>query len=174
MRSLWARGFLTLPAPTAVGVVPIIYAQRSAARPVMGAIAQLSTRPVARKGRGVTAPTGTGAQGPDAPLSFINQGRACFKEIHDAVQDMKALNQVFDITAQELELKIDVGSKGNFVFVIKPRGETLQYHSPVSGVLEYKFDPEERLWLQVDDKHDFRGMLTRDMIRVCIGYPKFK
>jgi frataxin-like iron-binding protein CyaY len=116
----------------------------------------------------------SGAPIPGAPLAFVDQAKLCFVEVHDAVQDMKALNEIFDITLTESELKIDMGSKGKFVFVIKPRGETLQYHSPVSGVLEYKFDPEERLWLQVDDRHDFRGMLTRDMLRVCIGYPKFK
>jgi frataxin-like iron-binding protein CyaY len=119
-------------------------------------------------------PGETGDTVSGAPLTFANQAKHCFVDIYDAVQDMKTLNETFDITLTETELKIDVGLKGKFVFTIKPRGETLQYHSPVSGVLEYKFDPEERLWLQVDDRHDFRGMLTRDMLRVCIGYPKFK
>jgi frataxin-like iron-binding protein CyaY len=98
----------------------------------------------------------------------------CIKDIYDAVIGMESMNDTFEIVIGEHEISLNLGDKGTFVFIFKVKSEYLQLNSPMSGLLEYKYDRSQRLWLNVKDSHDFRGLVTRDLLRICSGCPNFK
>lgn len=50
---------------------------------------------------------------------------------------------------------------------------TITLQSPMSGAQQYRYDTETKQWVSTSDDHDVRGLLTRDLIRQCVGYPEF-
>lgn len=87
---------------------------------------------------------------------------------------MRALNDPFHLTRQETELVLDLGpGKGAFTLQRDWASNQLVYLSPVSGLNKYAYDAGEGRWLSIaDDKHDLVGILTRDLIRLCVGCPQ--
>lgn len=65
-------------------------------------------------------------------------------------------------------------SSVEYSFTADPSAEVLQINSPVSGAIEYKYDVPTGQWLSVEDKHDFRGLITRDLLRHALGVPDFR
>ena len=111
---------------------------------------------------------------PYVELSFAELSDICMNDIYTAIKDMVPLNDPFDINIEVRELSIGLGQEGSFVFSFKHKNELLQMNSPVSGLLEYRYDRGQQLWRNVKDGHDFRGIVTRDMLRLCAGCPNFK
>ena len=112
----------------------------------------------------------------DMHYDFPEQSIRLMKESYDAVESMSKVNETFDISADvdKLEFKIDIGSKGVYTLRFKERSKFLQYFSPISGILDYHYNPKENAWLHPKDKHDFKGIFTRDLLRLCSGCPNFK
>ena len=64
--------------------------------------------------------------------------------------------------------------RGDFKFTPNPADETLVFQSYISGYHNYAFDAESKLWLSIkSDRHDLRGMVTRDFLRHCTGCIQF-
>lgn len=62
------------------------------------------------------------------------------------------------------------------MYILKPdhKRELLILQSYFSGFHTYYFNQETNLWLSSEDEHDFRGLLTRDILRHHNGVPDFK
>lgn len=89
-------------------------------------------------------------------------------------QTLKEQNKEIEIiNNKENELLISTGIKGNFHFRIDPMTEQLVVITPYSGILSYYYCNEDGLWLGIHDKHDLRGLITRDWLRGYIGCPSF-
>lgn len=131
--------------------------------------------PVSRKSRKASSSTVNYgyAEGTD-DRSFQELADSCLQSIYDAVIHMKATNDPFDITVENREISLGLGGDGTFVFALKYKNELLQVNSPVSGLLVYQYDRKRRFWANVRDGHDFRGIVTRDLLRLCSGCPQFK
>ena len=86
---------------------------------------------------------------------------------------MQELNTGFIVELYDNELWIETGGKGVFSVKIDEAQSQLNLLSPVSGTFEYKYDAENESWLSCKDYHDMRGLITRDLLRICIGCPKF-
>lgn len=87
---------------------------------------------------------------------------------------MKSLNDPFLVEQNDVELTIDLGAdKGKFTLQRDMEHNQLIFLSPVSGVNKYQYHSEDDRWLSIaSDKHDLVGILTRDLIRVCVGCPQ--
>lgn len=106
--------------------------------------------------------------------SFADLSELCMHSICDAVKHMVHINETFEIEMEPRELVIGLGKSGSFIFCFKHKNEILQLNSPVSGLLDYKYDRKQRQWRNVKDGHDFRGIVTRDFLRICSGCPDFR
>eukprot|EP01041_Mallomonas_annulata_P008357 gene8357-17216_t len=124
--------------------------------------------PVARKAR-QTKNVEVKAEG----LQFRDEAKNMLQKIKIAVSDMKSLNPTFNIELTDTCLFIDIGEKGAFIVQSDNVMENINLISPVSGALEYKYDPESQNWLSIRDNHDIRGLMTRDLVRICVGCPNF-
>lgn len=72
------------------------------------------------------------------------------------------------------QLKVFVGdSRGMYSFTADHPLGCLAVISPVSGIHKYGYDQEQDAWVSLDDRHDLRGIITRDFLRHCIGLPQF-
>lgn len=107
-------------------------------------------------------------------FSFAEVSDICISDIYDAVKGLQSVNDPFEIIIEPRELSIDIGDDGMFVFTFKYKNELMQMNSPISGLLEYKYDRYQKLWVNTKDGHDFRGIVTRDLLRLCAGCPDFK
>lgn len=89
------------------------------------------------------------------------------------MEEMKTDNSDFVVTSSDSELVIDVGEKGKFVFTIDYELSRINLVSPVSGVFQYAYDEDTMQWLNSNDNHDIRGLITRDLLRYWKGLPNF-
>jgi len=105
--------------------------------------------------------------------NFHLVGLRAFKEIKEAVEHMKDLNEKFKVDIKNNQLTIDTGAKGAFIFNLIEETQLLQVQSPYSGLFEYQYNPKENTWLSIVDNHDMRGLVTRDFVRYYVGCPKF-
>ena len=125
-------------------------------------------------GSGIAGATRKAKQ-PDLPkYSFSEASGRVLHEIENAIEHMKKINDPFEVTKTEDELVVNSGKFGIFSFKLQPKDETLVYQSPVSGVVTYFYDTKEDHWLSIMDKHDMRGLVTRDFVRHHVGCPMFK
>ena len=152
----------------------LFYAPRSSA-PFHSTVSVLfsAISPVSRKNRSLNKVTVSSP--PIQIYNFEDQATRLMHQIHDAVEGMEKLNETFILTADPgHEYRIDMGPKGVFIIRFKTKPKVLQFHSPISGILEYDYNQDQDLWLNLIDKHNFKGILTRDLLRVCVGCPAFK
>jgi len=118
---------------------------------------------------------GEAAPAPAAEIDFSKVTGALFDRVEAGVAGMKALNDPFIINRQdEAELVLDLGpGKGAFTLQRDWAQNQLVYMSPVSGCNKYAYDGGEGRWLSVaEDRHDLVGIMTRDLIRMCVGCPQ--
>ena len=110
----------------------------------------------------------------DAHSFFLAEAECMIAEIHDAIFPMKATNPEFRIEqVTSDELVVYIGDRGSYTFRIDQSQEVIVVISPISGHHKYNFDPREGLWLGTADRHDMRGLITRDFLRHAIGFPQF-
>ena len=109
-----------------------------------------------------------------AGFDFDAEVARLFSVLQTALEPLIPLNPGFSLlTDSEGRLNLDMGVKGAYVFSKDAATQTVRVQSPVSGVFGYVFDHESRLWLSQSDGHDLRGLVTRDILRHCVGCPKF-
>jgi frataxin-like iron-binding protein CyaY len=104
---------------------------------------------------------------------FQDEAEKLISKVKIIMEDMKTLNNEFLITHEDSTLTVDTGEKGQFIFSIDIENEKFRFSSPVSGVFQYEYDEESGEWLSSVDRHDVRGLLTRDFIKHWIGVPKW-
>ena len=99
-------------------------------------------------------------------------------KIEQAVEPMKLQNDVFITKREDGELgeifSIDLGPKvGMYQIEISQDEHVFEYSSPISGKLLYCLSSATREWVNIDDGHQFEGILVRDLLRSnCIGLPQ--
>jgi hypothetical protein len=99
-------------------------------------------------------------------------------KIELAVEPMKVYNEVFNTKRSDGEIgqmfTIDLGPKvGIYQMEISQEEFVFEYSSPISGRLLYCLSSATGEWVNVDDGHQFEGILVRDLLRSnCIGLPK--
>ncbi len=99
------------------------------------------------------------------------------RQIVQAVEHMAPLNETFTIEfkmVDGLEWLIISTPRGKFQFHADHSQNCLMFISYITGYHGYHYYPEEKLWLsKKSDRHDMRGMITRDFIHHCVGCPDF-
>lgn len=122
--------------------------------------------PTTRKARAA------GAQ--SSVVHFDEEVRKIKEEVANAVEPLKPLNKDFSVyTGPKNELVIQTERGKHTIYEDKAK-KVLVLQSYFSGYHNYAFDVEQKLWLSIKDNHDFRGLLTRDLLRHCNGCPDFK
>lgn len=125
----------------------------------------VSVSPVSRRNRKKTID--------NHAYDFDTEVKKTLNSVKAAVEHMKPLNSVFDIVMEAEKLSIST-PRGKFTLTADYMEQTLVLQSYISGYHMYVFDPTESVWRSVrEDGHDMRGMLTRDMLRHCVGCPDF-
>jgi frataxin-like iron-binding protein CyaY len=128
-----------------------------------------TARAISRKSR-------RGSTGPiDLGSNFKDESSKLFVSIKRALQPLVPLNEGFQLQDEDAtgSFWLDMGVKGCYVFSKDFDNEQVNVQSPVSGMFAYYFDAETKTWLSRADGHDFRGLVTRDILRHCIGCPQF-
>lgn len=134
-------------------------------------ISQPSTRRSPKKNPGAVA-------GPVKSINFTFQIQKVLSQIYTALEvgimplnkDYKLIRNIED---QKESISLDVGEKGFYIFSVDWLMELLTVQTPISGIRQYEYEPEEDTWLNTIDRHDMRGLVTRDLLRHSRGCPKF-
>ena len=98
-------------------------------------------------------------------------------KIETAMEPMKSCNEIFITKRADGELgeifTIDLGPKiGIYQIEISQDEHVFEYSSPISGKLLYCLSSATGEWVNIDDGHQFEGILVRDLLRSnCIGLP---
>jgi frataxin-like iron-binding protein CyaY len=128
--------------------------------------------PTTRKKRDPNDPTKfTNFQEPES-YNFEEEMTKALAMVHKAVQPLEKMNKGFKCEYVP----------GNYLIIETPRGEYQIGEDPsipgemllvsyFSGYHNYFFDGQD--WLSTKDRHDMRGLLTRDIMRHWNGVPKF-
>lgn len=120
--------------------------------------------PYSRKGQGETK----------SLYDFDEEMKKIQAEVEKAVEPLVSLNNNFKIyrgTKHELVIETE---RGKHTIYEDREKQLLILQSYFSGYHNYAFNIENKVWLSIKDNHDFRGLLTRDLMRHCIGCPDFK
>ena len=141
---------------------------RQAWRPLSGA-----TPTTRRRGGG----GGEGA-GPVKTVNFALEIDKVLNQVWAALDvGIMPLNAEYKLTrnqaARNESISLDAGDKGFYIFSVDWANELLTVQTPISGVRQYGYAPEEGTWLNTVDGHDMRGLITRDLLRHSRGCPKF-
>lgn len=70
-------------------------------------------------------------------------------------------------------ISLDAGEKGYYIFSVDWKMERLTVQTPISGIRQYEYEPSDDTWLNTVDRHDMRGLVTRDLLRHSRGCPSF-
>lgn len=98
--------------------------------------------------------------------------RALF-QVHKAVEPLTKMNEGFQVhLVPNQSLTIET-PRGKYRFYPERDRKILTLVSYFSGFHNYYFDIEDKLWLSDSDKHDMRGLITRDIMRHWNGMPHF-
>lgn len=107
---------------------------------------------------------------------FHEQGIKVLDQIRQALKGVSEINANYNFsqeqtkTTNELQMSTE---KGCYMFKLDYMVESMIIQSPISGLFEYKYDVETMQWLSVIDRHDFRGLVTRDLLRHSKGMSSF-
>eukprot|EP00531_Pseudo-nitzschia_arenysensis_P013260 CAMPEP_0116155638 /NCGR_PEP_ID=MMETSP0329-20121206/22417_1 /TAXON_ID=697910 /ORGANISM="Pseudo-nitzschia arenysensis, Strain B593" /LENGTH=194 /DNA_ID=CAMNT_0003652691 /DNA_START=213 /DNA_END=793 /DNA_ORIENTATION=+ len=142
--------------------------------------------PVRRRRRGTTRKTEPRSED---PASDENDGITTLERIHapvtnshefdlassrlldkieKAMEPMKVSNEIFNTKRADGELgeifTIDLGPKvGIYQIEISQDEHVFEYSSPISGKLLYCLSSATGEWVNIDDGHQFEGILVRDL-----------
>mmetsp|Transcript_8430 Transcript_8430/g.9680 ORF Transcript_8430/g.9680 Transcript_8430/m.9680 type:complete len:227 (+) Transcript_8430:51-731(+) len=126
--------------------------------------------------------TETTLQRRHAPVNskeFYQSASEFLDQLEEAVEAMKIVNDFFITKRSRGDLgeifTIDLGPKeGLYTVEISEMEHVFEYTSPISGKLLYCLSSITNTWINIDDGHQFEGILVRDLIRSnCLGLPKF-
>jgi len=118
---------------------------------------------------------GSGGSGPTAIVDFDFEVKKVMDQIYKAIDPLMVLNDSFKLSRDDHkeEILLDADKKGFYIFRVDRGMQRLFVQTPISGAHQYEFSPEDKTWLDVRDKHDMRGLVTRDLLRHARGCPKF-
>jgi len=129
-----------------------------------------------------TETTATTLQRLHAPVSskeFCQGASELLDKLEEALEAMKIKNDFFITKRSRGDLgeifTIDLGPKeGLYQIEISENEHVFEYTSPISGKLLYCLSSIANTWINIDDGHQFEGILVRDLLRSnCLGLPKF-
>lgn len=109
------------------------------------------------------------------PLEFNKAASRLLDKIEKAMEPMKSYNEIFVTQRANGELgeifTMDLGPKVGLYQIEMSQDEgVFEFSSPVSGKLLYCLSSATGEWVNVDDGHQFEGILVRDLLRSnCIG-----
>mmetsp|Transcript_2307 Transcript_2307/g.2426 ORF Transcript_2307/g.2426 Transcript_2307/m.2426 type:complete len:233 (-) Transcript_2307:1-699(-) len=138
------------------------------------------TKPVSRKNKKKTENEKIIGFNEQATIGIIYIARALSPLV--PMNPGYSLGATHDISKNAFELSIDndpivltleTGVKGPYIFSIDRQNERLIVQSPISGIFQYAWDVESKLWLGSVDRHDLRGLITRDLLRHATGLCAF-
>lgn len=154
-----------------------------------GAASSTTSSNSSRRRRRKSAATGNGVDASSVPSEssstavhdpkvFASAANSFLNKVQDAMEPMKAHNEVFDIVRSQNEdgenLTIRLKpSEGQYVFQVYNDMTRLTMVSPMSGSFTYVLCSQTGQFVGMDDGHICEGMLVRDLIRHCNGLPQF-
>eukprot|EP00903_Cladosiphon_okamuranus_P014907 g13804.t1 len=95
-------------------------------------------------------------------------------KVEKALKAMEPFNDVFEVKREGLEVFAELGPEvGTYWIKFDLSIYQICLMSPRSGPHRYIYDKESGRWIGEADKHDFQGMLTRDIIQSACGIPDF-
>jgi len=111
-------------------------------------------------------------KGGNVDFNFDDEVMKVLRQINEAALPMVGLNPKFSVEfiLSEPSLTILTG-KGSLYLTVDKQQRLLDLQSFLSGAQQYYFDIQEREWLSKSDKHNLRGVITRDLIRHSRGRP---
>ena len=127
---------------------------------------------------GATRKRGGSRKAIDSGVSNYQQEvDAIILQLHKSIKPLEPLNTNFEcLNLEEDKKKVLLVRtvRGDFKFYPNPEDSTIVFQSYISGYHNYSFDTESKLWLSIkSDRHDLRGMVTRDFLRHCTGCIQF-
>jgi frataxin-like iron-binding protein CyaY len=109
------------------------------------------------------------------PFDFRGKAKEFMTSTKAALESMQEVNEPFNVTFFGDKLVIDLGKKGEYILTTDYEMLMITCQTPVSGKFAYYYDLDNNTWLNKDDDHDVRGLITRDMMRQnLLGVPKFE
>ena len=130
-----------------------------------------------------TAVIGTGSK-----YDFDKEMNRLLTNIYDGVLPMKDVNVEFSVTLN-LEgcsliietlrgnfslTSVDAADAGVTAASLSSESKFLRFQTYISGVHHYSYIEQEDVWRSVQDDHDVRGLITRDLLKHCAGCPMIK
>jgi Frataxin-like domain len=118
------------------------------------------------------------------PVEFRKASVALLDKLYEALLPMKEVNDPFflsrgydssDVGGGEFIL-IELGPlHGQYMIKVVVEQCILIFQSPLSGQYDYylanKYSEKPGEWISSQDRHNFEGLLVRDLIRQCKGLP---
>eukprot|EP00534_Pseudo-nitzschia_fraudulenta_P014399 CAMPEP_0201241658 /NCGR_PEP_ID=MMETSP0852-20130820/34972_1 /ASSEMBLY_ACC=CAM_ASM_000632 /TAXON_ID=183588 /ORGANISM="Pseudo-nitzschia fraudulenta, Strain WWA7" /LENGTH=151 /DNA_ID=CAMNT_0047538019 /DNA_START=165 /DNA_END=617 /DNA_ORIENTATION=+ len=110
-------------------------------------------------------------------VEFSKAASRLLDKIERAMEPMKSNNEVFITKRADGDIgemfTIDLGPKiGLYQIEFSQDEHVFEYSSPISGKLLYCLSSSTGDWINIDDGHNFDGILVRDLLRSnCIGLP---
>jgi hypothetical protein len=159
-------------------VVPIVDDEKSAAE-------DRRRRRLSRRQRQLASAGNTAASTFEARDVFLSQFAALLDKCEIALQPMVELNPGMDIQrcgdhslqvmlgATAAEEVVGGGDRGALLITADAQTNFATARLPLSGTLQYYYEEEQKRWLNADDKHDLEGIIVRDLLRYCRGFPVF-
>ena len=111
------------------------------------------------------------------PVEFSEAASRLLCKIERSVEPMKTRNETFITKRSDGEIgemfTIDLGPQlGIFQIETSTDEQVFEYSSPISGKLLYCLSSATGEWINMEDGHQFEGILVRDLLRSnCIGLP---
>mmetsp|Transcript_7883 Transcript_7883/g.10910 ORF Transcript_7883/g.10910 Transcript_7883/m.10910 type:complete len:151 (+) Transcript_7883:3-455(+) len=114
-------------------------------------------------------------------LDFRAEVEEVLDKLFIAIKPLEEINPNFQCqlsnaenSSENTKTLLVATKRGNFKFTPDMGKGILIFQSYITGYHSYQFDYESRLWLSIKpDKHDLRGMVTREFLRHCTGCPQF-
>ena len=113
------------------------------------------------------------------PVVFAKACDTFLEKLVKALRPMEGCNDVFEVNVTRLEehvWELTINLKpgdGIYTLSVDAGNFSLLLSSPISGCYSYVLCAKTGEWAGEDDGHSLIGLLVRDLIRQCNGYPAF-
>lgn len=110
-------------------------------------------------------------------ILFSETAETFLIKLENRLRPMQNCNDVFEITriprdysGGQLTIRLQP-KHGMYNFIVDEDNFAIIFSSPISGSYTYVLCSHTGKWLGEDDSHDLEGLLVRDLIRQCNGFP---
>lgn len=104
---------------------------------------------------------------------FDEQVKQLIVLVRNAVKPLESLNTNFKVSDNDIDQLTITCERGKHSIKVTNDKKKIVFQSFISGFHQYYFDEDDQLWLSIKDKHDLRGLITRDVMKHAIGCPIF-